>query len=47
MKRLIVNCLAVVFALGAWAQGQGQQRFSPEKYQADMEQYIAKEAGLT
>ena len=47
MKRLIVNCLAVVFALGAWAQGQGQQRFSPEKFQADMEQYIAKEAGLT
>ncbi|MBO7045575.1 MAG: hypothetical protein J6W38_04380, partial [Prevotella sp.] len=47
MKRLIVNCLAVVFALGAWAQGQGQQRFSPEKYQADMEQYIAKEVGLT
>ncbi len=47
MKRLIVNCLVVVFALGVWAQGQGQQRFSPEKFQADMEQYIAKEAGLT
>ena len=49
MKRLIVNCLAVVFTLGVWAQGQGQgqQRFSPEKFQADMEQYIAKEAGLT
>lgn len=24
-----------------------QQKFSPEKYQADMEQYITKEAGLT
>ena len=27
--------------------GQQQQRFSPEKYQADLEQYITKEACLT
>ena len=47
MKRLIVNCLAVLFALGVSAQMPTQQKFSPEKYQADMEQYIAKAAGLT
>jgi len=28
-------------------QRNGQQRFSPEKYQADLEQYITKEACLT
>jgi len=47
MKRLIVNCLAFFFALGVCAQFPSQQKFSPEKYQADMEQYLAKEAGLT
>ena len=47
MKRLIVNCLAFFFAMGVWAQMPTQQKFSPEKYQADMEQYIAKAAGLT
>ena len=47
MKRLIVNCLAFFFAMGVWAQMPTQQKFSPEKYQADMEQFIAKAAGLT
>lgn len=50
MKRLILaNVMAFLLSEGIFAQGfQGQnQRFSPEKYQADMEQYISKEAGLT
>ncbi|MBP5799370.1 MAG: hypothetical protein J6W43_05625 [Prevotella sp.] len=47
MKRLIVNCLAFFCVMGVWAQMPTQQRFSPEKFQADMEQYLAKEAGLT
>ena len=36
------------FAHGGFPQQNGQQqRFSPEKYQADLEQYITKEACLT
>lgn len=52
MKRLILaSVMAFFLSEGVFAQGfpnQNQnQKFSPEKYQADMEQYIAKEAGLT
>jgi hypothetical protein len=49
MKKLIVLLLAMTVALGASAQGfnpQGQ-KFSPEKFQADLEQFITKEACLT
>ena len=36
------------FQQGGFSQQNGQQqRFSPEKYQADLEQYITKEACLT
>ena len=36
------------FPQGGFPQQKGQQqRFSPEKYQADLEQYITKEACLT
>ena len=50
MKRLILaSVMAFFLSEGIFAQGfQNQnQKFSPEKYQADMEQYISKEAGLT
>ncbi|WP_033149945.1 hypothetical protein [Prevotella sp. RM4] len=46
MKKLLVfEVLMFVVALGASAEEQ--QKFSPEKFQADLEQYITTEAGLT
>ena len=46
MKKLVVSAvLMLVFVLGVNAEGQ--QKFSPEKFQADLEQHIATEAGLT
>ena len=46
MKKLLVFAvLMFVVALGALAEEQ--QKFSPEKFQADLEQYITTEAGLT
>lgn len=46
MKKLIVNCLFLLFAFGVNAE-EPQQKFSPEKFQADMEAFITKEACLT
>lgn len=44
MILMMVLCVSMVVA----AQGQGKdKKFSPEKFQADMEMYIVKEAGLT
>lgn len=46
MKKLLVFAvLMLVLVLGASAEEQ--QKFSPEKFQADLEQYITTEAGLT
>ena len=46
MKKLLVFAvLMFVVALGASAEEQ--QKFSPEKFQADLEQYITTEVGLT
>ena len=46
MKKLLVFAvLMFVVALGASAEEQ--QKFSPEKFQADLEQYITTEADLT
>ena len=46
MKKLLVFAiLMLMVALGASAEEQ--QKFSPEKFQADLEQYITTEAGLT
>ena len=46
MKRLVVAAvLMLVFVLGVNAEEQ--QKFSPEKFQADLEQHITTEAGLT
>ena len=44
-KLLVFAVLIFVVALGASAEEQ--QKFSPEKFQADLEQYITTEAGLT
>lgn len=46
MKKLLVFAvLMLVVVLGVSAEEQ--QKFSPEKFQADLEQYITTEAGLT
>lgn len=53
MKQLLTYIAAtlalLVFAATqtATAQGGGHGGFSPEKFQADLEEYITKEAGLT
>ena len=48
MKKLIVICLSFMFAVRAYAEEpQQQQKFSPEKFQADMEAFITKQACLT
>ena len=44
-KLLVFAVLMIVVALGA--SDEEQQKFSPEKFQADLEQYITTEAGLT
>lgn len=49
MKQLTLTILSLVFALTVFAQDQRppQQKFSPERFQAELEQYITKHAGLT
>ena len=50
MKRLTSIILLMIFALAIVAQDQRQppqQKFSPERFQAELEQFIAKEACLT
>lgn len=44
-KLLFSTVLMIMVVLGASAEEQ--QKFSPEKFQADLEQYITTEAGLT
>lgn len=44
-KLLFSTVLMLMVVLGA--QAEEQQKFSPEKFQADLEQYITTEAGLT
>ena len=46
MKKLLISSvLMLVMVLGVKAEEQ--QKFSPEKFQADLEQCITNEAGLT
>lgn len=46
MKKLVVSAvLMLMFVLGVNAEEQ--QKFSPEKFQADLEQHITTEVGLT
>lgn len=46
MKRILISCLALLMFLTVSAQEQ-QKKFSPEKFQAELEQFISKEACLT
>ena len=49
MKKIIVLIISLVMTLGTMAQEHKDQprKFSPEKFQADLEQFITKEACLT
>lgn len=46
IRRLTVFAACLFAALAVHAQKDGQ-KFSPEKFQADMEMFIVREAGLT
>ncbi|GAY27613.1 MULTISPECIES: hypothetical protein [unclassified Prevotella] len=46
-KRLLLCFVSLVIALSVCAQDNRGKGFSPEKFQADLEQFIIKEAGLT
>ncbi|MBR1503795.1 MAG: hypothetical protein IJ618_07945 [Prevotella sp.] len=46
MKRILFS-LATLFLAFSMALADHPQKFSPEKFQADLEQYISKEAELT
>jgi hypothetical protein len=46
MKRVIIAGLMFLLVLGVYA-AEPQNKFSPEKFQADLEQFITKEASLT
>ena len=46
MKKIIITSICLLMVLAASAQ-QGQRRFSPERFQAEMEQYIIQEAKLS
>ena len=44
-RRLILSLLAVVVSVSTFAQDN--QRFSPERFEANLQEYITKEAKLT
>ena len=45
-KRMAVCCLMAFMVMTVWAQGPGRA-FNPDKFQADLEQFIVQHAGLT
>lgn len=46
MKKVLI-CMMFLLTGGLVSEADEPQKFSPEKFQAEMEQFIAKEAGLT
>lgn len=46
MKKVLI-CMMFLLAGSYVCQADEPQKFSPEKFQAEMEQFITKEAGLT
>lgn len=46
MRKILLS-IAVLLLSVSTALADNPQKFSPEKFQADMEQFITKEAGLT
>ncbi len=48
MKKLLLAMFLFLGTLSVWAQQpQRQKKFDPKQFEADMEQYIVTEAGLT
>ncbi|MBQ8656018.1 MAG: hypothetical protein IJ527_03040 [Prevotella sp.] len=47
MKKIVLILLCTVFTLSSAAQQNHPQRFSPEKFQQELEQYVVSEAKLT
>lgn len=47
MKRMTIIIGMLLCLLPLSAQQQGERRFSPEKFEADLYQYIKQEAGLS
>jgi hypothetical protein len=47
MKRVTILIVALAVVMGVNAQGSQNERFSPERFQAELEQFITKEACLT
>lgn len=45
MKKILISMMLLLS--GVMTQAQETRKFSPEKFQAEMEQFITKEAGLT
>ena len=45
MKKILISMMLLLS--GVMTQAQEARKFSPEKFQAEMEQFITKEAGLT
>lgn len=45
MKKILISMM--LFLSGVMTQAQEARKFSPEKFQAEMEQFITKEANLT
>ncbi len=46
-KQTIILMVMLVVSLSSMAQGHGGNRFSPERFQADLEQFITEKACLT
>ena len=46
MKKVLISMMFLLASVLV-CQADEPQKFSPEKFQAEMEQFIAKEAGLT
>ena len=46
MKKIVVSVVLMLMVI-LGANAEEQQKFSPEKFQADLEQFITTEAGLT
>lgn len=47
MKKIVNIALLLLFTLGLGAQPEGPRKFDPKKFEADLEQFITTEAGLS
>lgn len=47
MKKIVLSLIILLIAVAVDAQENNKQKFSPEKFRAEMEQFITKDACLT